>query len=105
MSSIYRVPLNPFAEQFQIEINGTNYLIRTHWNEAIKRWTIDLGTSGEHWLICNMAMVAGVDLLAQHAHLGLGFKMLVQVDGDSAADVGAEGFGDGSELFVVIEDA
>ena len=100
--SIYRIPLNAYAEQFQIEIDGTNYHMRTHWNEALGRWTLDLGTGGEHWLICNMAMVAGVNMLSQHEHLGLGFGMYVQVDGDPTADVGAEGFGEGSELLVVV---
>lgn len=102
-SSIFRIPLNAFAEQFQIEIDGKTYQMRTHWNDPTKRWTLDIGRSGEEWLVCNIALVAGVDLLAQHRHLGFTFGLYVQVDGDPYADVGEDGFGDEASLLVVLE--
>lgn len=98
----FEIPLNPYAEKFQIDINGQSYFMRTHWNDALACWTLDLGHSAEKLLICNMALVAGRNLLMQHEHLNLGFELWVQVDGKPEADVGIEGFGAESALLVVI---
>lgn len=99
---VFEIPLQPNAEKFQIEINGTNYFMRTHWNDALNCWTLDLGHSAEKLLICNLALVAGCNLLMQHEHLNLGFELWVQVDGKPEADIGIEGFGAESALMVVI---
>lgn len=99
----FELPLNPYAETFQVEIGGKSYMMRTHWNNALQRWTMDLGTSNERWMICNMALVAGQNLLMQHDHLKLGFQLWVQMDGKPEEEPGIEGFGKESTLLVVTE--
>ena len=102
MPSVFEIPLSPFAESFQIEINSATYYMRTHWNGALQRWTLDIGRSADNWIICNIALVAGQNLLMQHDHMKLGFELWVQVDGQPEEDVGIEGFGEESALLVIV---
>lgn len=76
----YEIPLNSFAEEFNVEINGVNYLLRTKWNEPLQAWTLDIGRSENEWLIRNLALVTGENLLQQYEHLKLGFGLIVVTD-------------------------
>lgn len=49
----FEIPLNTFAEEFNVEINSVNYLLRTKWNEPLQAWTLDIGRSENDWLIRN----------------------------------------------------
>lgn len=99
--AILEIPLNPYPELFQIEINGTPFYLRTHWNVAMQRWTIDVGLGENDWLIRNLALVSGVDLLEQYEHLGLGFELRLWVDGNIEGEATFENLGNEARLLVV----
>lgn len=100
--SSFEIPLNKFAEEFNVEIGGVTYLLRTHWNQALNEWTLDLGRSVNEWLICNLALVAGQNLLQQYDFLNLGFELYAVTDGDNYADPTETNLGTDSHLVVVI---
>lgn len=101
--TIYEVPLRPRAEEFQIEIAGEEWTFRTHWNAALSGWTLDLGRSSTEWLVTNLALVAGHDLLAPFEHLSFGFGLWLMVDGDMEAEATEENLGTEAKLYAVIE--
>lgn len=100
----FEIPLNAFAEEFNVEIQGVNYLLRTKWNEPLQAWTLDIGRSENDWLIRNLALVAGENLLQQYEHLKLGFGLIVVTDGDENADPTETNLGTDSHLIVVTND-
>lgn len=100
----YEIPLNAFAEEFNVEIQGVNYLLRTKWNEPLQAWTLDIGRSENDWLIRNLALVAGENLLQQYEHLKLGFGLIVVIDSDENADPTEANLGTDSHLIVVTND-
>lgn len=102
--SVFEIPLNDFAEIFQIEIAGQNFTFKTRWNESLNRWILDIGRDEQTWIINNLAMVSGIDLLSQFDHLQLGFQLYVQVDGDSEAEMGESNIGKEARLLVKIDD-
>jgi hypothetical protein len=103
MSTVYEIPLNAYAEEFNLELAGTLYTFRTHWNKPLGAWTLDLGTSNDEWLILNLALVAGVNLLEQYGHLNLGFKLFAITDGKSEADPTESNLGTDAHLVAVID--
>lgn len=100
----FEIPLNAFAEEFNVEINSVNYLLRTKWNEPLQAWTLDIGRSENEWLIRNLALVAGENLLQQYEHLKLGFGLIVVTNGDEKEDPTETNLGIDSHLIVVISD-
>ena len=100
----FEIPLNSFAEEFNVEINGVNYLLRTKWNEPLQAWTLDIGRSETEWLIRNLALVTGENLLQQYGHLKLGLGLIVTTDGDENADPTENNLGTDSHLIVVTND-
>ena len=103
MREIFEIPLRPRAEEFQIEVAGKEWTIRTHWNAALQRWTIDIGRSASDWLIRNLSLVAGHNLLSPFSHLSFGFGLWLQVDGDSEGEATEENLGTEGRLLAVIE--
>jgi hypothetical protein len=94
--------LNPYGESFDVVINNRSVTMRTKWNDALGVWCLDLGNSSDDWLIRNLALVTGDDLLGQYKHLGLGFALYAYVDGGEG-DPDSENLGTDGHLYAVAE--
>ena len=101
--AVFEIPLNNRPEKFDIEIAGQQFVMRTHFNVPMQRWTLDIGRSESDWLICNLALVRGQNLLEQYEHLNLGFGLHVYVDGDGTGEATFENLGSDAHLLVTIQ--
>lgn len=99
--AVYEIPLSGMPEQFEIELAGGTYLVRVKWNHELGRWALDLGRSATEWLVRNIALVPGGDLLAQYEYLGLGFELYLQCDGRPDAEADFENLGTETHLYAV----
>lgn len=102
--AIFEIPLNPFSECFEIEIEGQKYTFKTRWNPFLKRWVLDLCRSKNDCLISNLAMVACTDLAYQYEHLKLGWKFVLQVDGQPESEADEKNLGKEARLLVITND-
>lgn len=101
--TVLEIPVSNRPERFDIEIAGQQYVMRTHFNVPLGRWTIDIGKSETEWIIRNLALVRGENLLAQYEHLNLGFGLWVYVDGDPDGEADFDNLGTDAHLFVTTE--
>lgn len=99
--AVYEIPLSGYPEQFEVEINGTTYIMRVRWNHELNRWVLDLGRSATDWLIRNLALVAGQNLLEQYESLGLGFELHIQCNGKPDDEAAFDNFGVEAHLYAV----
>lgn len=74
----YEIPLTPVAQSFQIQIIETNYTLRVQYAVAEEGgWFLDIADATGADLVTGIPLVCGVDLLAQHRHLGLGVTLFM----------------------------
>nr|DAN99551.1 MAG TPA: hypothetical protein [Caudoviricetes sp.] len=102
-TTLYEIPLNSYPESFSIEIQGQPFFLRTHWNEPMQRWVLDIGRSTEEWILTNIAMVAGVNLLEPFEHVGLGFGLVLASDEIPQDEATFDTLGTSTHLIVVTE--
>lgn len=100
--SVFEIPLSARPEKFDIEIAGQQFVMRTHFNVPMDRWTIDIGKSESEWIIRNLALVAGQNLLEQYEHLNLGFGLHIFVDGEPTGEATFDNLGSDAHLLVTI---
>ncbi|MDU5474026.1 MULTISPECIES: phage baseplate plug family protein [unclassified Pantoea] len=101
--AIQEIPLTADNQQFSISIAGTTYQVGIIWRDTC--WVMDLQRAGGDVQINGIPLVTGVDLLAQHAYLGLGFSLYVICD-VSAQDYPTQtDLGSRSHLLVLTEQA
>jgi hypothetical protein len=100
--SVCEIPLNDYAESFTVELAGAPYTFKTKWNDALGAWVLDIGKSSDEWLIRNLAIVTGGNLLEQYEHLNLGFELYAVTDGKPETDPSAN-LGTDSHLYAVTD--
>lgn len=99
--AINEIPISPDNQQFSYAVNGLSYQFRFIWRGTF--WVIDISDSKGELIIGGIPMIPGADLLEQHAHLGLGFALLVQCD-DPGQDYPTENdIGLSSHLYIITE--
>lgn len=96
------IPLSADNQQFSIKLADATYTLRIIWRDDAG-WILDLQDSGGSDIIAGMPLVTGVDLLAQHAYLGLGFSLLCLCDIDTQEYPTKADLGTASHLYVVTE--
>lgn len=68
---IFKIPLTPDAQIFDIYLGGQHYNIRLYYNADMKLWVIDITDFVEQKpLINGIPVVTGCDLLGQYRYLG-----------------------------------
>lgn len=80
---VFMIPLENIPQRFAIELGGMPLIVESRWNGEMPAWELslfDAATSAP--LIASLPLVSGVDLLSQHAHLGLAGQLRVVTDGD-----------------------
>lgn len=78
----YEVPLSAAPQRFQIQMGGAAYSILVTWNVFSACWLLSLATADGVDILTSIPLQPGVDLLAQHAYLGVPGQLWVQSDGD-----------------------
>ena len=96
------IPLTPQAQRFSISFGGTVYRMRLLWNDADEGgWTLDIGDEDGTLLVAGIPLVTGVDLLAQHRHLGFAGGLYVTTDRGAGEVPTYLGLGQTAHLFYV----
>ncbi|WP_142850928.1 hypothetical protein [Telmatospirillum sp. J64-1] len=74
--SFYDIPLSGLPESFTIRLGGQDYRLTLRWCDAPEGgWLLDLAEAEGATLAAGLPLLPGVDLLAGHAHLGVGGKL------------------------------
>ena len=77
----YRIPLTEGSQTFSVTLGDWQFKVSLIYRDADGGgWFIDLERTDGGVSVYGLPLVTGVDLLAQHKHLGLG-GLLVQWDG------------------------
>lgn len=83
LSQLYEIPLKPYAQSFQIALNGSSYKLTLRYSDTDQGgWLLDLADSLSSPLIAGIPLVTGSDLLGQYRYLGLGISLIVASDVD-----------------------
>jgi hypothetical protein len=97
----YEIPTSARAERFSILLASIVYRLTLHWCAPLASWVLDIADSGGVALVCGLPVIPGVDLLAQHRHLGIGGHLFAVVDGDACAAPSFTGLGSTGHLYFV----
>ncbi|MFX5214449.1 hypothetical protein ABTC92_18495, partial [Acinetobacter baumannii] len=85
-----------------ITLGGESYRMRLMFNEADEGgWTLDIGRSDGTILLAGVPLIPGVDLLAQHAHMGWPGRLVVTSDRNTGEIPTFNGLGMTSHLYFV----
>lgn len=97
-----RIPTRPEAQTLSVDIGAVTYRFRLVYAVAKSgRWVLDIRDADDVPIICGIPLVTGINLLGQHAYLGLGFGLYVgNTDGTDDAPT-FEGLGTVSNLYLV----
>jgi hypothetical protein len=77
--NVYEIPLSAQPQTFTITLGGIDYRLTVQYREASGAgWILDIGDSFGGPIVNGIPLVTGVDLLAQHRHLGFGGGLRVQ---------------------------
>jgi len=104
MYVVYRIPLEPTPQRFDIELGGRALTMEVRWNPEIPGWILDIyDADTDAPLILCLPLITGIDMLAQHRYLGLPGSIVVTTDGDDLAVPTEYNLGGDSNLFHVID--
>jgi hypothetical protein len=82
---IYKIPLTPVPQIFNIVLDGVHYTLNLHWNDAEisgKTWIIDILDADTREPILNgIPLVTGCNLLEQYGYLGFNDVLEAYTDG------------------------
>ncbi|KWE70557.1 hypothetical protein WL77_12205 [Burkholderia ubonensis] len=77
--NVYEIPLSPQPQRFTVTLSGVDYRMTVQYRAAGGAgWVLDIADAGGTPLVNGIPLVAGVDLLAQHRHLGFAGRLWVQ---------------------------
>lgn len=104
MATAYQIPLRPSnPTMFSTTLDGAVYRLRMTYDTAqdVGCWILDIADSDSKGLVYGIAMVSGVDLLAQYRHLGFAGGLWVTTDRGAGEVPGFADFGSTARLFYV----
>ena len=101
-TTAYEIPLTPEPQTFVVELPTGAVTMTLRYNEWAPCWQLSIERDGA-MILEGLAVVPGVDILGQHAHLELGGKLEVQKSGDLLADVGYGDLGTAAKLYFLVE--
>ncbi|UGA37961.1 hypothetical protein JOS77_29180 [Chromobacterium haemolyticum] len=96
----FEIPLITGPQHFSIQMGSQLYQMTLIYRSAQdSNWVLDIADSSGNPLVSGIALVTGIDLLAQHQHLGFGCSLYVQTDGDPDAIPDYQSLGVTGRLF------
>lgn len=97
----YEIPLTPTPQSFGMSLGGVEYYLTLQYRGM---WVLDIADAQEQPIVGGLPLVPGVDLLAQHRHLGIPGRWYVRGN-DKPDDLPTfDDLGYGSRLYWVSED-
>lgn len=81
----FEIPLSPKPQSFFIQLGEPTYSLTVKWNDVASCWVLDIADADQVPVLAGIPLVTGVDLLAQHRHLGFSGSLVVQTDNDADA--------------------
>lgn len=101
--NVYRIPVGPVQQIFEIELAQKSYHIRIYFNKFMQAWLFDLLDGDKNPLIMCTPLVTGVNILEQYAYLGVDGVFIVYSEGDHDHVPGLTELGSGSGLYYLTE--
>jgi hypothetical protein len=90
------------SQRFRQDLGGATYNFRLTYNAAQDGcWVMDIGDENSVVLVAGIPLVSGVDLLAQHRHLGFTGSLVVTTDRGAGEVPTFDGLGETSHLFFI----
>lgn len=96
--TLYRLPLQPVPQRFEIDFLGVTYVLSNRWNDEAAYWMLDWFDANGVPLVMGMPVVAGVNLLEPYASLPAG-TLAVITEGDPNASPTLLSLGTDSNLY------
>jgi hypothetical protein len=104
--SLYKIPLTPAPQTFNINLADKEYRLTVRWNAShgSESWSLDIATAdrGEP-ILSGIPIVTGVDLLGPYEYLNFG-GALVCYSGSSDTAPTFDNLGTENELLFVVDD-
>jgi hypothetical protein len=103
--SLYKIPLTPVPQTFNINLADKEYRLTVRWNAAIEGgWQLDIASAGKgEPILSGIPIVTGADLLGPYEYLGFGGS-LVCYSGSSDAAPAFDNLGVENELLFAVTD-
>lgn len=102
--NVYEIPLGPQPQRFAVTLSGVDYRLTVQYRKAGGiGWVLDLADATDRPIVRGVPLVTGVDLLAQHRHLGFAGRLWVQGAGHPDDVPTFDDLGTGSHLFWVTD--
>lgn len=105
----YLLPLVNTPQVFQITLGATDYILTCKWNSSADAgWVLDFQDAiTSDYIVTNIPLVTGVDLLSGLEYLDFGGSLFVYTDGDQDAVPTIDSLGVESNVYfqVVTQDA
>jgi hypothetical protein len=103
MTTVYEIPLTPGTPQrCTVSLGGVPYALVVAWNHVSALWVVDLFDSAGNPVLSGVPLVAGANLLAPVAYLGIGGALYAQNDNDPNAAPTYGDLGDTSHVYFVV---
>lgn len=100
--TVYEVPLVAGPQTFAITLAGTDLQLTLRWCAPAACWMLSVAQPDGTPLVASIPVVTGVDLLAQHTHLGIGGALYAQSVSDHNAVPTYASMGSDGLLFFVV---
>jgi hypothetical protein len=100
---VFTIPLQVGTPQtFSIALGGITYQMTfIYRNDPAGGWALDIADSSGNPILQGVPLVTGVDLLAQHRHLGFTGALVVQTVSDPDAVPTFENLGGDAQVYYV----
>jgi hypothetical protein len=103
--SLYKIPLSPNPQTFNINLADKEYRLTVRWNAAIEGgWQLDIATAdrGEP-ILSGIPIVTGADLLGPYEYLGFGGSLVCYSGSSDLAPTFDNLVAENELLFMVID--
>lgn len=101
--AIYKIPLTPVQQEFDIDLGATTYHIRLYYNKFMEAWCLDLMDADKVPLSLGQPLVTGANILEQLRYKGIGGVLVLHTDGDHDHMPTLTELGDGTNLYFITE--
>ena len=76
--AVFQIPLTNQNQRVQTSLLGITYILIVRWNALAGLWYLDINDVNNKPILNGLPMTAGVDLLKQFKHLGIGGYLVAQ---------------------------